>query len=49
MVVASINYEHDGEKKWIHVVEVEGTPNAFITSEDIFDELVKDEYDEEYV
>lgn len=48
-VVASVLYENDGEEKWIHVVEVEGMPNTFITPEDLHDVLIQDDYDAEYV
>lgn len=41
-VVASIHFENQGEEKWIHIVEVEGMPNAFITTEDLYDVLVED-------
>ena len=48
-VVASILFENDGHEKWIHVVEVEGMPNAFITPKDLHDVLIRDDYDAEYV
>ena len=48
-VIASIQYDCDGKEKWIHVVEVEGMPNAYIRDDDIFDVLIQDDYDAEYV
>ena len=49
IVAASIQYEYDGAVKWIHVVEVDGMPNTYIRDDDIFDVLVGDDYDAEYV
>ncbi len=48
-VVVSIQYEHDGVVKWFHAVEVEGFLNAFVRHDDIFDVLLKDDYDADYV
>ncbi len=48
-VVVSIQYEHDGVVKWFHAVEVEGFLNAFVRQDDIFDVLLKDDYDADYV
>ncbi len=48
-VVAAVLYEHDGEEQWLHAVEVEGMLNVFIMKEGIFDILLKDDYDGDYV
>ncbi len=48
-VVAVVLYEHDGEEQWLHAVEVEGMLNVFIMKDDIFDILIKDDYDGDYV
>ncbi len=48
-VVAAVLYEHDGEEQWLHAVEVEGMLNVFIMKEGIFDVLLKDDYDGDYV
>ncbi len=48
-VVVSIQFEHDGEVNWFHAVENEGFLNAFVRQDDIFDVLLKDDYDADYV
>lgn len=48
-VIAAIQYECDGVEKWIHIVEVEGMPNAYIRDDDVFDVLIRDDYDADYV
>lgn len=48
-VAAAVLFEHDGEEQWLHAVEVEGMLNVFIMKDDIYDVLLKDDYDEEYV
>lgn len=48
-VVASIQFENEGEEKWLHVVEVEGMPNTYINKEDIFDVLVQDNYGADFI
>ncbi len=48
-VVAAVFYEHDGEEQWLHAVEVEGILNVFIMKDDIYDVLLKDDYDGDYV
>ncbi len=48
-VVTAILFEHDDEEQWLHAVEVEGMLNVFIMKDDIFDVLIKDDYDGDYV
>ncbi len=47
-VIASIQFENDGEVKWFHAIEIEGLLIAYVNQEDIFDVLLKDDYDENY-
>lgn len=48
-VVASIRYENNGDEKWLHAIEVEGILNTFINKRDIFDTLMQDDYDADYI
>lgn len=45
-VVTSIKYNNSDESKWINLVEVDGIPNVFLTDKDIYEDLIKDDYDD---
>jgi hypothetical protein len=43
-VVAAVKYkENENESKWIYLVEVDGITNYFLTDEDVFDMLIKED------
>jgi len=45
-VVVSVQFKEESEL-WLNVVEVEGMPNFYLTDKDIFDDLVKEDDDDE--
>lgn len=45
-VVTSIKYKDDDGSKWLSLVEVEGIPNVFLTDKDIYEDLLKDDYND---
>ena len=46
--VASIKFrEDDGESKWISLVEVDGFPEAMLSDRDVFDDLIKEDIEDE--
>lgn len=45
-VVTTIKYHDKDDTKWLSLVEVEGIPNVFLTDKDIYEDLIKDDYDD---
>lgn len=45
-VVTTIKFNAGGESKWLSLVEVEGIPNVFLTDKDIYEDLMKDDYND---
>ena len=44
-VVTSIKYNDSKESKWLNLVEVDGIPNLFLTDDDIYEDLIRDDYE----
>ena len=45
-VVVTAKIKEDGEVKWISLVETMGIPNLFVTDKDVFEHLVKEDFDD---
>ena len=45
-IIVSIKYRYNETSKWLTNVEVTGIPNFYLSESDIFDDLIKDEFDE---
>lgn len=46
-VIVSMKFNDGKETKWLNNVEVGGIPNFYLTDKDIFDDLLKDDFDDE--
>ena len=46
-VIVSMKFIDGKETKWLNNVEVGGIPNFYLTDKDIFDDLLKDDFDDE--
>ena len=45
-VVVTVQFKEDKKTQYLSVVEVSGIPNYYLSEEDIFDELVKEDFDD---
>lgn len=46
-VVVSMKFNDGKETKWLNNVEVGGIPNFYLTDKDIYDDLLKEDFDDE--
>ena len=46
-VAATIKFKEKTKSKWLSMVEVDGIPNYYITDKDIFDDLIKEDFEDE--
>lgn len=46
-VVVSMKFNDGKEIKWLNSVEVGGIPNFYLTDKDIYDDLLKEDFDDE--
>lgn len=46
-VVVSMKFNDGKETKWLNSVEVGGIPNFYLTDKDIYDDLLKEDFDDE--
>ncbi len=47
-VVASVRYTFGRVENWFTMIETDGIPTVFVTEEDVFEEILKDDFDEEF-
>ncbi len=47
-VVVTIKYNDGTESGWLNIVEVLGIPNYFLTEKDIYDDLMENDFDDEF-
>ncbi len=47
-VVASVRYTFGSVENWFTMVETDGIPSVFVTEEDVFEEILEDNFDEEF-
>ena len=45
-LVASVKYSVDGDVQWLSMVEFDGFPNFYLSDKDIYDDLVKEDFED---
>lgn len=48
-VVATVQFKEGEKSQWLSLVEVMGIPNVYLTDQDIFDKLLAEDDDDEFI